>query len=700
MAREMTRPICGGWAASFAVAAAALMLAAAALGPTRAHAAVPHVYSFAITGSGTNALWAPAAVAVDNSAGPSAQSLYVTDDGESRVVKFGPAGNFILMFGDGVNATTGGDVCTASSGNVCGAGNEASPSGVPAGAFRAPEYIAVDSSAGPSAGHVYVGDTGTETVSKFDSSGTPIQGWGSGGQLEIAGVGLLGIAVRPGGNLVVVGYRFEQDQSEIFEYSPGGALLSQVVTDSEGAFGAAVDSAGNLYRAVDYSVAKVAPGGAELGSFPTDGHPSGLAVDPFDDDLYVNVSEQGVRRYAAGCSLPCTPVATFGQGHLGYGFRDGIAVDASDHVVYAVAEGRRGVGVFVPPGVVPEATTGSSSVASQKVIRVDGSVDPAGAGSVTGCRFEYVDQNTYYNTHFLQARSVPCVPPPPFNGPRQVSAYLTDLDGGANYFYRLMASNSNGPRTGLAQTFRTGTMTESVTGPAEVHDRRSATLSGRVLPGGSATVTVCFFEYVEHRYLLSSGFQSARWVPCTPAPPYTSEAHVSVYVSGLSPGTTYHYRLSAWDAAGIGNGVEQSFTTAPDALGPGEPTEPETDSERERGRGRHPGKVHCQTKACSRTFRASVQLRKWISPRFPPNYGWLFSVYKDGKSLAHTRPAGGCISTFTGRGMIATLNGCQGRFKLTYIGNGEFSIRWRVFRHCRCGDASRRAPRRAAHTFR
>jgi hypothetical protein len=673
----------------------------AALGATGARAATPHVYSFAITGSGTNALWAPSGVAVDNSAGPSAHSLYVTDEGESRVVKFGPAGNFILMFGDGVNKTTGGDVCTASSGNLCGAGNEASPSGVPVGAFRAPVYIAVDGSTGPSAGDVYVGDMGTDAVSKFDSSGALLQSWGAGGRLEAAaGDNLVGIAVRPGGNLVVVCHQPEQSQSEIYEYSPAGKLLSQVVGSPEGVYGAAVDSAGNLYRGAHESVAKVAPGGAELGSVATGGHPSGIAIDPFDNDLYVNVSEQGVRRFAVGCAFPCAPAATFGQGYLGYGFRKGIAVDASSHVVYAVAEGRRGVGVFVPSGRVPEVTTGPSSLVAQTVIRVDGTVEPAGAGTVTGCRFEYVDMNTYYSSHFLYARSASCAPVPPFDGPRQVSGYLTDLEGGTNYFYRLVASNAKGPRTGLDRTLRTGTMTESVTGSAVVHDRTSATVSGRVLPGPGATVGFCFFEYVEHKYLLSSGFQSARSVPCSPAPPFAIEARVGAYLNKLSPGTTYHYRLSAWDAAGIGNGADLTFTTISDPLIPGEPDETETDPDRNRGRGRNPGKVHCSKRACSRTFRASVELKKWTSPRFPPHYGWLFSVYKDGKSLAHTRPAGGCISTFTGRGMIATLNGCQGRFKLTYIGDGEFSIRWRVFRRCRCGDATRRAPRRAGHTFR
>jgi hypothetical protein len=704
MAWEMTSRICGDRAAGFVLAVLSIALAAAALGPSRAQAAAPHVHSFAITGSGGSALWAPAGVAVDNSAGPSARSVYVTDPGEARVSKFDRTGKFILMFGDGVNATTGGDVCTAASGDNCRAGKEASPAGIPAGAFRQPDFVAVDGSAGPSSGHVYVGDTATDIVSKFDSGGALVPGWGSGGQIQNDEVGVSGVAVGPGGNLVLSGYNFEEDDWEIFEYDQGGTLLSRVATGAAGAFGLAVDAAGNRYMAGDFSVSKVAPGGAVLGSYPAGNHVTGLAIDPFDGDLYVRLSEQGIRRYAAGCSMPCAPVASFGKEDLGYGYREGVAVDALDHVVYGVAEARGGVAAFVPPGVVPEASTGAGAPATQKVIRVDGLVDPAGAGSVTGCRFEYVPLTALYSTGFMHAQSVPCVPPPPYNGPQQISGFLSGLEGGTEYRYRLVATNSKGPRTGLVRSFRTGSMTEASTGGVTELSRYSATLSGHVTPGPGATVSACFFEYVEEKYALSSGFQTARVVPCVPQTPYTHALGVWAVAPRLLAGTTYRYRVSAWDAAGIGNGAERSLTTPADGPGPLDPPDPDPRPERDRERGRHQRKVHCAKKACARTFVASAQLQKWVSPKFPRSYGLLFSVHKDGKSLAHTRPAGGCISTFTGRGMIATLNGCEGRFKLTYIGSGEFSIRWRVFRHCRCGDragdARRRGLRRAVRMSR
>ncbi len=56
-------------------------------------------------GTGTDALSNPTGVAVDSSSGPSDGDVYVTDPANHRVEKFGPAGEFILMFGKEVNET-------------------------------------------------------------------------------------------------------------------------------------------------------------------------------------------------------------------------------------------------------------------------------------------------------------------------------------------------------------------------------------------------------------------------------------------------------------------------------------------------------------------------------------------------------------------------------------------------------------------
>ena len=185
----------------------ALAVAAAAFTATPAFALNTHVFSSAFAGSGTNTLASPTDVAVDNSAGPSTGDVYVTDPGHFRIEKFDSTGKFILMFGKGVNETKDNtpssteaekNVCTAASSDTCKAG----VSGSTPGAFTTPQWVDVDGSSGPSAGDVYVGDTGDGIISKFDESGNLLVTWGTKGQLSGFG-GLNGIAVDPTGNLFI-----------------------------------------------------------------------------------------------------------------------------------------------------------------------------------------------------------------------------------------------------------------------------------------------------------------------------------------------------------------------------------------------------------------------------------------------------------------------------------------------------------------
>jgi hypothetical protein len=124
----------------------------------------------------------PRSLAVDNSIGGQ-HSVYVIDDGNARVQRFNAEGEPQMAFGNQVDETTGADICTVVSGDVCGPGVRARTITDPGfgnwtGSGQFPELgneIAVDE-----AGQVYVGDTRVNTprvdissprVEKFDSSG-------------------------------------------------------------------------------------------------------------------------------------------------------------------------------------------------------------------------------------------------------------------------------------------------------------------------------------------------------------------------------------------------------------------------------------------------------------------------------------------------------------------------------------------------
>lgn len=81
-------------------------------------------------GPGSGQFSALDGIAVDNDPSSAAhQDVYVYDGVNSRVQRFHPSGEFVLMFGGGVNQTTGGDVCTGASGDTCQKGMQGFASG-------------------------------------------------------------------------------------------------------------------------------------------------------------------------------------------------------------------------------------------------------------------------------------------------------------------------------------------------------------------------------------------------------------------------------------------------------------------------------------------------------------------------------------------------------------------------------------------
>lgn len=86
----------------------------------------------------------------------------------------------------------------------------------------------------------------------------------------------------------------------------------------------------------------------------------------------------------------------------------------------------------------------------------------------------------------------------------------------------------------------------------------SVTVTGTVDPNGSGEVTDCHFEYGTNvSYKLGE-------VPCSPSVPLSTPANVSAVISGLSPFTTYHFRLAATGSTDLGfysYSPDLSFTT-------------------------------------------------------------------------------------------------------------------------------------------
>jgi DNA-binding beta-propeller fold protein YncE len=118
-------------------------------------------------GGGLNAgqLSTPTYLAVDSNGDVYVYDLRQGDTEPSqRVQKFDSDGHFLLMFGGGVNKTTGEDICTAASGDECGAGIP----GTGPGEFSSGHPLSHPIAADPS-GTIWVGDK--NRIQRFEPSG-------------------------------------------------------------------------------------------------------------------------------------------------------------------------------------------------------------------------------------------------------------------------------------------------------------------------------------------------------------------------------------------------------------------------------------------------------------------------------------------------------------------------------------------------
>jgi hypothetical protein len=100
------------------------------------------------------------------------------------------------------------------------------------------------------------------------------------------------------------------------------------------------------------------------------------------------------------------------------------------------------------------------------------------------------------------------------------------------------------------------------TGAATNLSETGATLTGHIDPDtvhGGGEVSECVFEY-------GTSTAYGQTAPCSPPAPYMSAADVSAGISGLTPATTYHYRVKAKNSNGFGEGEDQTFATAGPAV--------------------------------------------------------------------------------------------------------------------------------------
>jgi hypothetical protein len=459
------------------------------------------------------------------------------------VSSFTPTGT-IEPVGVAVDQETG-DLYVAGlgSGNV----ERFSGSGTPEPFFVSPILsepwgVAVDQSTGD----VYVAELGAAAVDKLEPSAKPVAGFTRITEASIPagdpgseGFKPHGVAVDPANGDVAVE---DEAHGEVDIFSSSGAFISQF---AGGTYGVAVGSGSDIYTSGGEGVQEFSP--TDGYSTPTTIDPNGalaVGVDLLTGDVLSDDTSHIAEYEASGA-----PLVQFGSGVLS--FSAGVAVYEATDTVYATDISNGNVYVFRAPVRLPDVTTGTPPTnVTSTTATLSGAVNPD-TTSVTGCRFEYGTSTSY-------GASVACTQALPLTGTSAlpVSVSLGALQPNATYHYRLAGANSNGTSFGEDQTFTTSPAPptlddQSVSGLTQT----SAILNASIDPNNEATTY--HFEYGP-----TAAYGTSVPVPEAEVGSEWGDVVVGQQLSGLEPGTTYHFRVVATNATGPSTGVDQTFTTA------------------------------------------------------------------------------------------------------------------------------------------
>lgn len=459
-------------------------------------------------------------VAVDlDPSSPNYKDVYVADNTVHAIDKYSSTGTFLCQITGRGEASTSTSECSKSQ------------PGLAKGALGSLSGLAVD----PSNGHLYVVDNGQTThenqVDEFNRAGDYITSISEPTGRFWAPFNLALSAAT--GDLFVASIN---NPNEAYAFSPDSPLI------------------------VDDKASAVTPTSATLHGTV---NPLGIAVTKCEFE-YVEADQwepRAAEPYAKGASTPCLTEADsteIGSGEAPVAVHADLSGLQAGKVYHfrIAAENARAAGagddeLVGVPFVLPKAPT----EIEQSSVTLNASVNPDGVA--TSYQFEYGEPGGAADTY---NHTAPATPAGVGSGSAEesVSQHLTGLQSGATYHYRISATNSAGAVHGPDRTF--DPLPAALIDPiAAVHQTTSsAILQAYVDPLGAATSYR--FEYGE-----ANGPAGAYGHSTTAASAGSGSAAtlVGTEITGLQPGSTYHFRTIATNANGTVTGPDVSLETEP-----------------------------------------------------------------------------------------------------------------------------------------
>jgi len=201
---------------------------------------------------------------------------------------------------------------------------------------------------------------------------------------------------------------------------------------------------------------------------------------------------------------------------------------------------------FTTAGIPPAATTSAATNKTTSGATLNGTVNANNTS--TTVTFEYGTTTSYGQT----ATATPSPITDMTN--TDVSSSITGLTAGTTYHFRVKAVNSVGTTYGSDMTFTTAGLAPTATTMAATNKTATgATLNATV--NANMVSTVVTFEY-------GTTTSYGQTVNASPSPVTGNTiTNVSANLTGLTAGTTYHFRVKAVNSVGTTYGIDMTFTT-------------------------------------------------------------------------------------------------------------------------------------------